>query len=73
MAQQYVYSNKICATCEYWGGCRSFTDCFQKIIVVSSPMDKGPCYCRTSGWATTPRSANGAPCRMYELWKAIRR
>ena len=72
MANQYTHNFKICATCEYWGGNRRFTDSFQKTIEVASAMDRGACYCKNSGWSSTPKQANST-CRSYEAWRALKK
>lgn len=72
MATQYPSSFKNCATCEYWGGERTFSDpLFCKNVEVSSPMEKGRCYCKNSGWFSSPGKQANFSCLSYERWSAI--
>ena len=77
MSQQYTGTFKLCATCTYWLGPRSFTDCYQRRIVVpgKGAMEKGGCANTASPNYWTARNfgfqANWC-CRCYELWPAIK-
>lgn len=74
MSQQYTWMNKNCATCEYWGGKRNFTNITQQRLEVGSPMDKGRCYCRNSGWFSnmSGMQANHT-CPHYERWALLKK
>ncbi|MBQ8738673.1 MAG: hypothetical protein IJZ04_04160 [Clostridia bacterium] len=69
MDQHYQKTFRICATCQYWGGTRRFSNSFNNVVVVSSPMLDGPCYNPNSGYRHL--RANGS-CPKYTLWSAIR-
>lgn len=70
MSQQYPYSWKQCATCAYWTGTRE-TNVFGEYAVVESPMAKGICKCRVSGWFNQQKQAN-ASCLKFEKWVALK-
>ena len=78
MSQQYTATSKLCATCAYWGGPRSFTSIAQQRIEVpgDGAMEKGPCYNTSSPNYWTGKNfglqANWC-CRCYELWSAIKK
>ena len=70
MPQQYPYSWKQCATCAYWTGVRE-TNVFGEHVNVESPMAKGICKCRGSGWFNQPKQANSS-CLKFEKWVALK-
>lgn len=70
MSQQYPYSWKQCATCAYWTGARE-TDRFGQRVYVDSPMQKGKCMCRGSGWTNMEKQANSS-CTSFEKWSVLK-
>ena len=71
MSQQYNSMSMVCATCAYWGGSRELKQ-YGDYVELDSPMDRGACYSRDSGWF------NGSPvqasnyCRCWVKWSALR-
>ena len=73
MSQQYTKNFENCATCEFWGGNRSFLDRFCHRIVVDSSGVKGRCYNRDSGWFSKSDGTQACyRCRSYKRWALIR-
>lgn len=71
MSQQYNFMSKVCATCKYWGGPRDLKQ-YGDYVEIGSPMDRGACYSRDSGWLnSSPVQASGG-CRYWEKWDALR-
>jgi hypothetical protein len=70
MSQQYPASWKQCATCAFWTGARE-TNYFGERVTVESPMAKGKCMCRGSGWFNQERQANFS-CQRFEKWPCLK-
>lgn len=73
MSQQYTYIHKICATCEFWGGTRTFFDRNQQRIIVESATVKARCFNRDSGWFTDKSGRQACfHCNHYQRWALLR-
>lgn len=70
MSQQYPTNWKQCATCMYWTGNRK-TNTFGEWAEVDSPMAKGKCACRNSGWTDYEKQAN-ASCASFQKWSVLK-
>ena len=70
--QQYPSNWKQCATCEYWAGSREPADLWGNRVEVESPMSRGRCMSRDSGWfhSDLGKQANGS-CQSWEKWKIL--
>ena len=73
MAQQYTNFNSVCATCEYWGGNRTFFDRSMQRIIVESSTVKARCYCKDSGWFSDSSGRQACfRCSKYERWSLMK-
>ena len=73
MSHQYTNHQEYCATCEYWGGARSFFDRYCKRIEVESSTAKGRCLNRDSGWFTKSDGTQACfRCPKYEMWRLMK-
>lgn len=72
MSQQYVPGERVCATCDFWGGKR---ECMQwgDYVEIDSPMDMGECYSYESGWRGQGGIQACTNCTHWEAWCALRR
>ena len=70
MSQQYPANWKHCATCAYWTGNRE-SNIFGEYSKVDSPMAKGKCMCRGSGWTNQDRQASSS-CQSFQKWTVLK-
>ena len=69
---QYPSDWRQCATCEYWAGDRAPADLWGNRVEFDSPMSRGRCMNRGSGWfhSDLGKQANsGCPC--WEKWAVL--
>lgn len=72
MSQSYIYSSKVCAICDYWGGQRTI-DTFGQFVTISSPMEKGVCMCPNScGWKGQQKQGNQS-CSGFNKWGPVQK
>ena len=75
MSRPFTGNVKACATCTYWLGERTFNNCYQRIVIVKSAMEKGACANSNSPNYWTGRNsglqANWC-CRCYKRRTAIK-
>ncbi len=70
--QQYPSYLKQCATCEYWAGAREPADRWGNRISVESPMSRGRCMHRHSGWFNSPEGKQAIfKCPYWEKWSVL--
>lgn len=69
---EYPGDWKQCATCEYWTGARMPADIFGNRVKFESPMTRGRCMNRDSGWFTSDlgKQANSS-CQCWEKWSVL--
>jgi len=72
MSSTYPSNWKNCATCEYWSGERTPADPFGNRVAFESPMSRGRCLNRSSGWfhSDLGKQAN-ASCPCWEKWAVL--
>ena len=72
MSASYPSDWKQCATCEYWSGEREPGDIFGNRVKFESPMSRGRCLNRDSGWfhSDLGKQAN-ASCQCWEKWGVL--
>lgn len=74
MAQQYTANSELCATCEFWGGQRTFFNRLQDRIVLESATIKGRCLNRQSGRFTDSSGTQACyKCRYYQTWALLKK
>ena len=70
--QQYPSNWKQCATCEYWAGSREPADLWGNRVEVESPMSRGGCMSRDSGWFHSDLGKQASSsCQSWEKWKIL--
>lgn len=70
MASTVNSSNKICASCTFWGGSRK-TDTYGQSITFDSDSTRGRCYSKNGGYRNTDMPARGV-CDKWKKWEALR-
>ncbi len=68
---QYPSDWKQCATCEYWAGERRPANIFGERVEFESPMAKGRCMNRASGWYSSPGKQANFSCNCWEKWAVL--
>lgn len=71
MSEQYTFNDRTCATCAYWGGTRELKQ-YGDYLEVGSPMDRGICYSRDSGWSISQPTQACGSCSVWKKWEALR-
>ena len=68
MNNRYSQNSKVCATCNFWQGQRSFTSTLRNIVDVI-PGSYGDCL---EGAVKKTQKMNNASCSKWQRWSAIR-
>jgi hypothetical protein len=63
-------SQKICITCEYWGGARNAST-FRDSVEYGSDLDKGVCVGGGGGYNRLPVRPMGT-CSKWEKWGVLK-
>jgi hypothetical protein len=65
MGSSYSAGNKICCTCGFWGGSRSFDDPYNKLMV-RADSSQGKCQLKNCDMSA------GSECHGWEKWQVLR-
>ncbi|MBE6845845.1 MAG: hypothetical protein E7508_09115 [Ruminococcus sp.] len=71
MSKQFTSTSKVCANCEFWGGARTFNR-IRKCTECESPMTKGKCLNKSSGWANSPGKQADSNCAKWQKWGVLK-
>ena len=71
MSSQYPKDWKNCVTCEYWAGSRQPADNWGNRVEVESPMSRGRCMNRQSGWFYSGEKQANSSCQSWERWRVL--